>query len=283
MRIALVTGSNQGIGKAICLALGKTDGIHTIMAARRVSEAEKALEELQHAGARNLEVCPVPLEITSEEDCASVRRFFEQKHGGALHILVNNAGFAYKGDTFGVEEARHTIGVNFLGTAKVTEALLPCLRTGRSNSNADVRIINICSQAGRLGQVSPQLQARFQDPSITKADIERLCDEFISAIDSELNRGVSGALSAAGWPHSMYGISKLAEIAYTNCLTTALEKEGIIVNACCPGYVSTNMSSYKGPRTPEQGAETPVWLATRHGKVNDLTGGFYYDKKLISW
>ena len=31
-------------------------------------------------------------------------------------------------------------------------------------------------------------------------------------------------------------------------------REDIIVNACCPGYVSTNMSSYKGYLTIEQGS-----------------------------
>jgi hypothetical protein len=38
-----------------------------------------------------------------------------------------------------------------------------------------------------------------------------------------------------------------------------------------------------GPRSPSKGAETPAWLATRHGSVNDLTGGFYYDGRLIAW
>lgn len=48
------------------------------------------------------------------------------------------AGFAYKGDVFGADECAHTLGVNFHGTAAVTEALLPLIPEGG-------RIINICS------------------------------------------------------------------------------------------------------------------------------------------
>ena len=62
-----------------------------------------------------------------------------------------------------------------------------------------------------------------------------------------------------------------------------LQKENIIVNAVCPGYCATNMSSYKGHKSPAEGADTPVWVATRHGSVNDLTGGFYYERQLIGW
>ncbi len=51
-----------------------------------------------------------------------------EAHGGVLDVLVNNAGIAYKGDTFGAEEARVTLGVNLHGTHAVTEALLPHLR-----------------------------------------------------------------------------------------------------------------------------------------------------------
>ncbi len=59
---------------------------------------------------------------------------------------------------------------------------------------------------------------------------------------------------------SMYGISKVAEIAYTFMLARA--EPGITVSAMCPGYCATNMSSHKGPRTAAKGAETATLLAT---------------------
>lgn len=76
---------------------------------------------------------------------------------------------------------------------------------------------------------------------------------------------------------------QLGEIAYTYTLARDMLPFGIVVNACCPGYCSTRMSSHKGPRPAAKGAETPVWLATREGKAVDLTGGFYQDMELLAW
>lgn len=182
-----------------------------------------------------------------------------------------------QGDTWGADEARQTLAVNFYGTARVTEALLPHLRAAAAADPAGgARVVNVCSQAGRLSQVSPALQARFQDASATKESIAELADSFVAAV-------ADGSYADKGWPRSMYGISKLAEIALTYAHSRMLLPEGIAVNAVCPGYCATDMSSFKGPRTPAQGAETPAWLALREGKPSDLTGGFWYDGHLIAW
>lgn len=56
--------------------------------------------------------------------------------------------------------------------------------------------------AGKLSQVSPALQAQFQDPRATPASITRLMEEFIEAVGD-------GTYAAKGWPKSMYGVSKV--------------------------------------------------------------------------
>lgn len=66
------------------------------------------------------------------------------------------AGLAYKGNTFGAEEARHTMNVNLFGTRALCEALLPLMQKGD-------RIVNVCSRAGLLSQLRSQaLLDRFQ-------------------------------------------------------------------------------------------------------------------------
>ena len=62
---------------------------------------------------------------------------------------------------------------------------------------------------------------------------------------------------------SMYGLSKLALNAYSKVKAGELQQRKIMLNTCCPGYCSTSMSSFRGPKPPEEGAAVFTWLATR--------------------
>jgi carbonyl reductase 1 len=290
-RLAVVTGANQGIGYEIARALGGVPGIHVIATSRDAGRGAAAVAAMQAglsaaevdagakppaaaAGARPLcDVSTAQLDVASPSSVAAFAELVAAKYGGVVDILVNNAGIAYKGDTFGAEEARTTIATNVRGTMAVTDALLPFIKA----SKAGPRIVNVCSMAGRLSQVSPPLQARFQDPRATSASVVELMDEFVGSVADD-------SYASKGWPRSMYGISKLGEMAYTFLLARELQPAGVVVNACCPGYCSTAMSSHRGTRTAAKGAETPVWLATRPGgSVAELTGGFWQDLALKAW
>jgi NAD(P)-dependent dehydrogenase (short-subunit alcohol dehydrogenase family) len=77
-----------------------------------------------------------------------------------------------------------------------------------------------------------------------------------------------------------YGVAKAA----LNALTLALSREvstDILVNAMCPGWVRTRMGGTRARRSPEEGAETAVWLATL--PEGGPTGGFFRDRKPIAW
>jgi NAD(P)-dependent dehydrogenase (short-subunit alcohol dehydrogenase family) len=77
-----------------------------------------------------------------------------------------------------------------------------------------------------------------------------------------------------------YGITKAA----LNALTVRLAKElppVVKVNAMCPGWVRTRMGGEGATRTPEEGADTAVWLATLPDE--GPTGGFFRDRKPIDW
>ena len=77
-----------------------------------------------------------------------------------------------------------------------------------------------------------------------------------------------------------YSVSKAALDALTLHLAKDLEGD-LKVNACCPGWVRTRMGGDAAPRTPEQGADTPVWLATL--PADGPNGGFFRDRKRIAW
>jgi hypothetical protein len=64
-------------------------------------------------------------------------------------------------------------------------------------------------------------------------------------------------------------------------LTTELGNENFLMNSCCPGWVRTDMGGPGARRSVEQGAETPVWLATLPD--DGPRGGFFRDRKPIPW
>jgi NAD(P)-dependent dehydrogenase (short-subunit alcohol dehydrogenase family) len=77
-----------------------------------------------------------------------------------------------------------------------------------------------------------------------------------------------------------YGVTKAA----LNALTVRLAKElpsAIKVNAMCPGWVRTRMGGAGATRSPEEAADTAVWLATLPD--DGPTGGFFRDRKRIEW
>lgn len=59
-----------------------------------------------------------------------------------------------------------------------------------------------------------------------------------------------------------YSLSKLTLNGVTILLADALKSKGIAVYAMCPGWVKTDMGGSSAPRTPEEGADTAIWLAT---------------------
>ncbi len=66
----------------------------------------------------------------------------------------------------------------------------------------------------------------------------------------------------------------------TRMLAAELKDDGILVNAVSPGYTKTDMSP-KATRSVEQGADTPVWLATL--PADGPTGGFFYERQPLEW
>lgn len=76
-----------------------------------------------------------------------------------------------------------------------------------------------------------------------------------------------------------YSISKTALNMLTQQLSGALP--GVAVNSICPGWCRTEMGGAEAPRTPEQGADTLVWLAVE--APQESSGGFWRDRQPFPW
>lgn len=91
----------------------------------------------------------------------------------------------------------------------------------------------------------------------------------------------SGTFAASWGTAPAYGVSKAALNMVTFQLAKDLEGSAILVNACCPGWVRTRMGGDDAELSVEQGADTPVWLATLPD--DGPTGGLFGDRRPIDW
>lgn len=88
-----------------------------------------------------------------------------------------------------------------------------------------------------------------------------------------------GALDGLTTSAPSYCLSKLALNGVTILLAESLRTKGIAVNSMCPGWVRTDMGGASAPRSPEQGADTAIWLAA--DAPQDETGKFWRDRQEI--
>ena len=78
-----------------------------------------------------------------------------------------------------------------------------------------------------------------------------------------------------------YKLSKIALNGMTRVLAVELEGAGVLVNAVDPGWVRTRMGGRSASRSPRQGADTAIYLATLPAK--GPSGGFFRDRRQIPW
>lgn len=90
-----------------------------------------------------------------------------------------------------------------------------------------------------------------------------------------------GQLSGLATDVPSYSLSKLALNGATILLAEALQPKGIAVYAVWPGWVRTDMGGDEAPLSPEQGADTIIWLATQASP--SLSGKYFYNRQEISY
>jgi short-subunit dehydrogenase len=190
--VALITGASSGIGEAAARRLSREPDTQLVLVARRRDRLDGLAADLGGATV-------IAADLTDTEAPARIREALAREHGGRLHMLVNNAGAAWRGrfgETGWANVERH-MKLNFEAPVRLTEALLPLLRasaaTAGTGTQRRVCIVNVASTAGRV------------------------------------SRPGSGAYSA----------SKFALAGWTDALHAEERPHGVHVGLVLPGFVST--------------------------------------------
>jgi len=140
-KVAVVTGSGRGIGKAIALALAR-EGARVVVAARTLTEINAVAREIEAVGTAAF---PVRTDVSQEFDVNMLVSKTVQKWG-AIDILINNAGvgtFAKVVD-LAASEFDKMVRVNMRGVFLCARAVVPHMVQKNSGD-----IVNVASLAGR--------------------------------------------------------------------------------------------------------------------------------------
>ena len=259
-KIALVTGANSGMGRATSAALARA-GFRVIMLCRSEERGKAALEAVRTAASAGNPagaVAPeIELAICDLSSAAGIRLFAADLRSriDSLDLLVNNAGVISPKRLETEDGFELQLGVNHLGHFLLTGLLLDLVEGARG------RIVVVASGAHKIGRIHWD--------------------------DLQLKKGYSA--------FGAYAQSKLANVLFARELSRRLAGSGVTVNSLHPGAVATSMGVDRATGfggfatrllkpfflTPEQGADTAIYLATS-GEVAGVTGEYFYRRKPAS-
>jgi NAD(P)-dependent dehydrogenase (short-subunit alcohol dehydrogenase family) len=247
-KVAIVTGARSGLGRATVAGLARLGAtVHMVVRSRGPAEAvrEALLRELPGA-----ELVIGECDVASPE---SVRAFAADFLAGGtpLHALVHNAGVLPDRRRETADGHELALATNVLGPQRLTEALLPALRAG-----APSRVIWVTSG----GMYAQRLRVD---------DLEYRWGEYDGT--------------------TAYARTKRMQVVLAQEWGERLAGEGIAVHAVHPGWADTpglseslpRFARLAGPllRTPEQGADTIVWLAAA-AEPGRTTGRLWHDRRI---
>jgi NAD(P)-dependent dehydrogenase (short-subunit alcohol dehydrogenase family) len=192
--------------------------------------------------AKALQVESVALDVTDSTSVQNAAKEIEERFG-QLDVLVNNAAIT---------------GGSYATPSQIDPDL--------------VRQVFETNFFGVITVTNAMLPLLSRSPAARIVNMSSTVGSFASMSDP--NSPLASLPASATYP-----VSKTALNALT--LQYAKELDGILVNAVCPGYCSTDLNNHTGLRTAAQGAAIAVKLATLG--ADGTTGGFFDDNGKVAW
>jgi NAD(P)-dependent dehydrogenase (short-subunit alcohol dehydrogenase family) len=248
-KVVLLTGGTEGIGRAAALELARKGAKLTIVG-RDAAKVTRVCSELSTASG-NPAVDGITADLSLLAGMQAAAQEFKQRRT-SLDVLVNNAGAVFQNYTVTSDGLEATFALNHMSYFVIARALVPLMSRG-------ARIVSTSSGAHLRGHVDLAEIARR--PS-RKAGFGVYCD------------------------------TKLCNVLHTSELARRIADRGIVVNCFHPGYVRTRFGRNQPgwiqwgirltaplfARTPEQGADTLLWLASSPDAAA-ATGEYFFDRR----
>ena len=245
-KVVLVTGATSGLGEAAATGFARLGAsVWLVARSRERGEATRARIVAQ-TGTDDVQVG-----ICDLSDLRSVRRFAEQCEAGPgrLDVLVNNAGALTEERSLSRDGIELTLATNVVGPFLLTKLLAPLM--GQSTPG---RVINV-SSGGMYTQ------------GLHVDDLQSASGKFRGTV--------------------AYARSKRIEVVLSELWASRLAGTAVVVNSMHPGWVDTPGLRDSLPgfhralrpllRTPEQGADTIVWLGSAP-QAAAVSGAFWFDR-----
>ncbi len=246
-RVCLVTGGNAGLGQATALALARR-GATVRLLCRDAGRGEATRDELRRiAGTTRVECDVVDL-----SELASVRALIERVALPVVDVLIHNAGVLPAARELTADGLERCFATHVAGPHLLTRLLAPALRAA-----GDARVVFVSSG----GMYTKRLSLEDLDWS---------------------RRPYDGVVA--------YAQTKRMQVVLADRWARELGEAHVSVYAMHPGWADTRSVELSLPRfhkvmrrllrTPEQGADTIVWLAIRSRAAPN--GGFWFDRAPVS-
>jgi NAD(P)-dependent dehydrogenase (short-subunit alcohol dehydrogenase family) len=256
-RVAVVTGASSGVGQAAARALAAR-GWNVIALGRDAERTAAAADSIRASAAPGVRVEVIRGDLALLSDTTRMADEIAALTD-RVHVLINNAGGVRAERVITQEGNEATFAGNHLGHFLLTNRLMPRLRqAAAAAAPGTVRVVSVSSNAHESSS------------GIDWSDLQQT---------REWSSGKS------------YVLAKLCNVLFTRELARRVASDGIVAHVMHPGVVASNFSSHAEPRmrsylatlkslSPEEAADTAVWLATA-SEAGSMTGGYFQNRQLL--
>lgn len=250
-KTVIITGGNQGIGKATALELARRGG-NIIIGDRHLNQStiDEIIQETD-----NKQVKFIQLDLGS---FAVIHRFVKEvyTHVDNVDILINNAGVLWPTADRTEDGLEMTMGINYYGHFLLTNLLLEKLKF-----SAPSRIINVASEMHRVGKINFEQVSNGKD-----------CGTFQRYADSKL----AVVLFTRELANRLIGTNVTVNCCHPGCVATTLSFSYNNKNKIPPVLAKWVMANFF--KSPSQGARTTLKLALDQS-LDNVSGKYFSECK----